>query len=154
MRDDINSSLNSILCKLTEKKELLIRFHRIEKKISEILKHNREDDIFELITDESDIIECIHLLDYDISIEKDYIKKNTGRNFEDILLKKLVPAEVSDNLKKTVSDSMEILSEIAEVKKNNMENLAIYTEDLSRQIRELQIMNSISIISPKDLQSL
>jgi hypothetical protein len=143
-----------MLNKLIERKELLIKFHKIEKKITEILKHNREDDVFELINDESDIIESIHLLDYDISIEKDFIKKKTGRNFEDILIKNLVPEELADNLKKSVSDSRQIISELAELKKSNIELLVNYTEDLSLQIRELEIMDSLLIISPKDLQSL
>ena len=154
MRADINASLNLILNSLIDKKELLIKFYQIEKKISEILRYNREDDIYKLITDETDIIERIHLIDYDISSEKDYLIKTSGRNFETIILKIHDSDELAEKLKKTVSDSMVILAELAELKKTNMETAVNYTEDLSRQIRELEIMNSLTIIPPKDLQSL
>ena len=154
MRADINASLNLILNSLIDKKELLIKFYQIEKKISEILRYNREDDIYKLITDETDIIERIHLIDYDISSEKDYLIKTSGRNFETIILKIHNSDELAEKLKKTVSDSMVILAELAELKKTNMETAVNYTEDLSRQIRELEIMNSLTIIPPKDLQSL
>jgi len=154
LRADINASLNLILNSLIDKKELLIKFYQIEKKISEILRYNREDDIYKLITDETDIIERIHLIDYDISSEKDYLIKTSGRNFETIILKIHNSDELAEKLKKTVSDSMVILAELAELKKTNMETAVNYTEDLSRQIRELEIMNSLTIIPPKDLQSL
>ena len=37
------------------------------------------------------------------------------------------------------------------MKKINMKMLADQAEDLSRQVRELEIMNNITIIPPKDL---
>lgn len=153
MRDDILSSLNSILKGLVRKKELILKIYYIEKKIADILEHSREDDIFELITDETDIIEQINLLDYDISMSRDYIKNKTGFHIEEILSKKSEPEELKDNIRKTVIHTEDIIFSLSELKKKNLALLVSYSGELAIQIRELEIMNSITIIPPKDLQS-
>ncbi len=153
MRADIKSSLNVIESKLLEKKELLKKFLIIETKISEILKHDREDDILTLISDETDVLEILNLAEYDISSEKDYIYNKTGKRFEEITGKEFSQfAEFEKKIKIISSESGEIINKLAQLKKKNMEMMQTKSKDLKKQVRELELMNNLSIITPEDLQ--
>lgn len=153
MRVDIESSLSLIEKKLLEKKELLTNFYKIETKISDILKHDREDDILELISDETDLLEIINIIEYDISREKDFIHHKTGRRFEEITGKDFSQcAEFNKKLKNLSADLTEIMQKLKQLKENNMELMKNKTKDLAKQVRELELMNNLNIIAPKDLQ--
>ena len=155
MRADIKSSLNVIESKLLEKKELLKKFLIIETKISEILKHDREDDILALISDETDVLAILNLVEYDISSEKDYIYNKTGKRFEEITGKGFSQfAEFEKKIKIISSESKEIINKLAQLKKKNMEMMQSKSKDLKKQVRELELMNNLNIIAPEDLQQL
>lgn len=155
MRADIKSSLNVIESKLLEKKELLKKFLIIETKISEILKHDREDDILVLISDETDVLAILNLVEYDIFSEKDYIYSKTGKRFEEITGKGFSQfAEFEKKIKIISSESKEIINKLAQLKKKNMEMMQSKSKDLKKQVRELELMNNLNIIAPEDLQQL
>lgn len=152
MRDDIDSAFFLIQAKLKEKTELLKKFESIEIKICEILKNSKEDDLSLLTSDQSDLLELINVLEYNISAKKDYIRNMTGKDFNVILesgLSKDNP--VKNDINKLIAESVEIIKRISALKKINMKMLTTQAEDLSKQVRELEIMNNITIIPPKDL---
>lgn len=152
MRDDIDDAFLVIQAKLKEKNRLLEKFESIELKIGEILKNNKEDDISILTSDQSDILELINVIEYHIASRKDYIKNQTGRDF-----KLLIDAgsatfkDIDAKINELIFKSAEVIERISALKKLNMNMLAEQAEDLSRQVRELEIMNRITIITPKDL---
>lgn len=153
MRVDIQTALSNIQNKLFEKKELLKKFLTIETKISEILKHDREDDILDLISDETDLLEIINIIQFDISSEKDYIHKKTGKRFDEITGKGFSQfAEFEGKIKKISSESTEIMKKLEQLKMKNMELMGAKAKDLKKQTRELELMNNLSIITPRDLQ--
>ncbi len=155
MRVDIKSSLDVIESKLLEKKELLKKFLIIETKISEILRHDREDDVLTLISDETDVLEILNLVEYDISSEKDYIYSKTGKRFEEITGKNFSQfAEFEKKIKIISSKSKEIINQLNQLKAENMKKMETKSEDLKKQVRELELMNNLNIITPKDLQQL
>ena len=152
LRDDIDSAFFLIQAKLKEKTELLKKFESIEVKICEILKNSKEDDLSLLTSDQSDLLELINVLEYNISAKKDYIRNMTGKDFNVILesgLSKDNP--VKNDINKLIAESVEIIKRISALKKINMKMLTTQAEDLSKQVRELEIMNNITIIPPKDL---
>lgn len=153
MRADIKSSLNVIESKLLEKKELLKKFLIIETKISEILRHDREDDILTLISDETDLLEILNIVEYNISREKDYIYNKTGKRFEEITGKNFHQfKEFEKKIKIISSELTEIISELNRIKTKNMDMMKIKSKDLIKQVRELELMNSLNIITPRELQ--
>ena len=155
MRVDIKASLDVIESKLLEKKELLKNFLIIETKISEILRHDREDDVLTLISDETDVLEILNLVEYDIFSEKDYIYSKTGKRFEEITGKNFPQfAEFEKKIKIISSESKEIISQLNQLKAENMKKMETKSEDLKKQVRELELMNNLNIITPKDLQQL
>ena len=155
MRVDIKASLDVIESKLLEKKELLKNFLIIETKISEILRHDREDDVLTLISDETDVLEILNLVEYDISSEKDYIYSKTGKRFEEITGKNFSQfAEFEKKIKIISSKSKEIINQLNQLKAENMKKMETKSEDLKKQVRELELMNNLNIITPKDLQQL
>lgn len=155
LRVDIESSLITIEEKLLEKKGLLRNFLKIERKISEILNHNREDDILELISDETDLLEIINIIEYDISREKDYIHNKTGIRFEELTGKRFPQCAIfKEKIKKISAESAAIIEELAQHKAKNIELIENSRKDIAIQVRELELMNNLNIITPEDLQQL
>ena len=152
MRDDIDSAFFIIQTNLEEKKELLKKFESIEKRIYDILKNGKEDDLSVLTSDQTGLLELINVIEYDIAGKKDYIRSQTGKDFNLLLESGIsMNSSISIVIKKTITESVEKIKKISDLKKINMKMLADQAEDLSRQVRELEIMNNITIIPPKDL---
>lgn len=152
MRDDIDSAFFIIQTKLEEKNELLKKFESIEKRIYDILKNGKEDDLSVLTSDQTGLLELINVIEYDIAGKKDYIRSQTGKDFNLLLESGIsMNSSISIVIKKTITESVEKIKKISDLKKINMKMLADQAEDLSRQVRELEIMNNITIIPPKDL---
>lgn len=153
MRDDISSALIFIQTKLNEKNELLEKFLTIEVKIKEILDRSKEDDLSVLTSEQSNLLELINVIEYDIAGKKDYIRVQTGKELNLFLESDLSQHNyIRDEIKKLIEDSVENIKKISRLKKINMKLLLNHAEDLSRQVQELEIMNKLTIIPPKDLK--
>jgi len=153
LRDDISSALIFIQRKLNEKNELLEKFLSIEVKIKEILERSKEDDLSVLTSEQSNLLELINVIEYDIAGKKDYIRVQTGKDFILLIESDLSQHNhIKDGIKKSIQDSVERIKKISHLKKINMELLVNHAEDLSRQVKELEIMNKLTIIPPKDLK--
>ena len=153
MRDDISSALIFIHTKLNEKNELLEKFLSIEVKIKEILDRSQEDDLSVLTSEQSNLLELINVIEYDIAGKKDYIRVQTGKEFNLFLQSDLSQHNnIRDEIKKLIEDSVERIKKISSLKKINMKLLLNHAEDLSRQVKELEIMSKLTIIPPKDLK--
>ncbi len=151
MRDDISSALIFINTKLNEKNELLEKFLSIELKIKEILDRSKEDDLSVLTSEQSNLLELINVIEYDIAGKKDYIRGQTGKDFNLLLESGLSQYNhIKDEIKISIQDAVERIKKISRLKKINMNLLLNHAEDLSRQVKELEIMNRLTIIPPKD----
>jgi len=152
LRDDISSALIFIETKLYEKNELLEKFLSIEVKIREILDSSKEDDLSVLTSEQSNLLELINVIEYDAAVKKDYIRSQTGKDFNLLLESDLSPHNhIKDEIKKSIEDSVAIIKKISHLKRLNMKLLINHAEDLAQQVKELEIMNKLTIIPPKDL---
>ncbi len=153
MRDDVSSALIFIQAKLNEKNELLEKFLSIEVKIREILDSSKEDDLSVLTSEQSNLLELINVIEYHIAGKKDYIRGQTGKDFNYILEADLSQHNhIKDEIKRLIEDSAARIEKISHLKRINMKLLINHAEDLSQQVKELEIMNKLTIIPPKDLK--
>ncbi len=156
MRGDLKDLFTNLMARLDSKKLLLNSLLENEKSASDLIKNRNdaEDNILKIIENETDIIEEINVFDYYISQTKDEISRRYNLDFDKLFRKEYQTPEIEFlNYRNEIILHRTILDEIIVLKKKNNLLMDNSLKDLEIQISELERLDRIQMIIPKDLQS-
>lgn len=152
MRDDI-SDLVILISTETEKKiELLREFLARERELNSILKTDFDNEPVAILDSENSIITQINMQDYKISQLNDLFQKKTGMSLSSCSTGYKETGIIAE-LQSIRSRGKKIISEIAEIRKINLELMEHAREGLKKDADEIRRIIELNIDYPKDLQS-
>ncbi len=155
MRDDVKDLFNDLLLHLDSRKKLLNLLLENEKATADFLKNRNdaEDDILIIIETQTSLIDEINIEDYNISQIKDEINRKYNFDMNKVFREGFHTSEfLIMKYRNEILLHEVIINRIIALKKQNLIFMEKKQKDLKTDIIELERMNKLKIVIPKDLQ--
>jgi hypothetical protein len=156
LRDDVKELFIKLSENLDTKEQLLLSLLENEKSASFLIKNrsDAEDEILKIYESQADLIDRVNVEDFYISRIKDELIGRYRIDFDKLSRRDYHSKDKEIKAYREKTENQEkIAGEILAVKKSNNILMENCRDDLKQQISELERIDKIQLIIPKDLQS-